>query len=96
MIITREYANTNERRVIVKDLEARGFSMLHDDFYPGGGVGNKPYGVLTFTNEPRPVQAKKLGFEPLSPSNSIEKRLEHIENWLKGELRGRPAPMGTK
>ena len=49
------YSDSKQRQAIVKDYEGRGLRMLHDDFDPKCEDYSKPFGVLTFTDEPAPV-----------------------------------------
>jgi hypothetical protein len=84
MEIQVEYSGLEDRQVKVKEQEAKGLRMLHDDFSPDWKPGDEPHGVMTFTDEPAPVAPtpEPLVFEP-SPGTTTTKRLAYIEEFLK-------------
>ena len=45
------YANLTQRQVKVKEQEAKGLRMLHDDFDANWKSGDEPHGIMTFTDE---------------------------------------------
>ncbi len=46
------YTGLVERQVKVKEAEAQGQVMLHDNFDPAWKPGDEPFGTLIFTDEP--------------------------------------------
>lgn len=85
MELTEHYGNLEQRDLICKDYERKGYRMLHDDFDEDWGMGDDPCGTLTFTDEPAeqaPVEPK-LVFTASPPGKALGERLLNIENFLK-------------
>ena len=49
------YNNLTQRQTSVKEQEARGLRMLHDDFDADWKSGDEPHGIMTFTDAMPPV-----------------------------------------
>ena len=47
---TRHYDNLVDRQVKVKELEALGLVLLHDDFNADWKSGDEPHGTMVFTD----------------------------------------------
>ena len=45
------YNNLTQRQTNVKEQEAKGLRMLHDDFDADWKRGDEPHGIITFTDE---------------------------------------------
>ena len=56
---TVKYANLIERATRVKEQEALGLTMLHDDFDPDWKRGQEPHGTLVF-DAPTPESAASI------------------------------------
>lgn len=54
MKIIKKYSNSVKRAKIIEEQEAKGLTMLHDNFIKGWQRGDPPAGTLIFTDEPRP------------------------------------------
>ena len=45
------YNNLTQRQTSIKEQEAKGLRMLHDDFDTDWQRGDEPHGIMTFTDE---------------------------------------------
>ena len=79
------YDNLAERAEKVKENEAMGLRMLHDDFDADWKPGDEPHGTMTFTDEEPPAipPDTAIHFVPGTPGQSSAKRIDHIEEFLK-------------
>lgn len=53
------YNGLNDRKTKIKENEALGLRLLHDDFEAGWYPGKEPAGKLTFTSEAPPISVIK-------------------------------------
>jgi hypothetical protein len=50
MEVKFSYSDMTERELIVKQAEAQGLAMLHDNFDPDWKPGREPHGTMVFTD----------------------------------------------
>ena len=81
MEVQIEYNGLEDRQVKVKEQEAKGLRMLHDDFHSTWKAGDEPHGIMTFTDVMPPVT-------PVEPSeidlikadiDNLKARIEKLE-----------------
>ena len=81
MEIEVKYTGLEDGQVKIKEQEAKGLRMLHDDFDdPNWKHGDPIIGTMTFTDEPSPVLAPP---EPVrdygAEIDKLEARIETLE-----------------
>ena len=71
------YNNLTQRQTSVKEQEAKGLRMLHDDFDADWQRGDEPHGIMTFTDEPQAIiptePVRNLALEIANLKARIEK-----------------------
>lgn len=85
MEYTEHYDDMEQRNNLCDVALSNDFRMLHDDFDEDWQQGDEPHGTLTFTDEPSkqaPIPEPSK-FERLNPTEGVEHRLEHIEDFLE-------------
>ena len=74
------YNNLIQRQTSVKEQEAKGLKMLHDDFDADWKSGDEPHGIMTFTD----VMPATIEFEPVrdlaKEIDELKIRLEKVES----------------
>jgi hypothetical protein len=76
MEIQVKYSNLEDREIKVKEQEAKGLRMLHDDFSPDWKAGDEPHGTMTFTDviEPSP---------PIKPVRDLAAEIDDLKTRVK-------------
>lgn len=67
---SEHYDNLEQRNLICKDYESRGFRMLHDNYDDDWKKDDEPHGTLIFTNE-------DLGAKP-KPKRDYKKEIDAL------------------
>jgi len=75
------YRNRIERQIKIAEAEAKGLTMLHDDFNPDWKSGDKLQGVMTFVTqdelpEPPPTEPSR---DLAAELDALKKRITEIE-----------------
>ena len=84
MRIKVAYNGLEDRQAKIKEQEAKGLRMLHDDFDdPNWKHGDPMIGTMTFTDEPTPVASIEPGIEPgrdiFAEIDNLKVRIEKLE-----------------
>ena len=77
MEIVVEYNGLQERQVKVKEQEAKGLRMLHDNFHSDWKSGDEPRGTMTFTDIMPPTSPPPRDLE--AEIDAIKARIEKLE-----------------
>ena len=79
MEIQISYSGLEHRQIKIKEQEAKGLRMLHDDFHTDWKPGDEPHGTMTFTDMMSPV----IPIEPVrdlaAEIDSLKARVKKLE-----------------